>query len=42
MLEKLNPHVYIVSLFKYIFKKKAIKKQKQRTMIFHQSVLRIL
>lgn len=28
MLEKLNPHVYIVSLFNYIFLKKAIKKTK--------------
>lgn len=26
MLEKLNPHVYIVSLFNYIFKKKSHKK----------------
>lgn len=28
MLEKLNPHVYIVSLFNYIFKKKSHKKTK--------------
>lgn len=28
MLEKLNPHVYIVSLFNYIFLKKSHKKTK--------------